>query len=131
MLPGTNRAADRFARASFYINACRQTADPREAVASVFSVLRNASVPRGISTPDKPNISSTIWRTVSDQKNRVYYFESTASPSLVWVKLGKIDFQAGTGVRKLMLVGKPDLAGDQTVNFEKAEPFKFLAPAAK
>ena len=31
MLPGTNRAADRFARASFYINAVAQSADPREA----------------------------------------------------------------------------------------------------
>ncbi len=128
MLPGTNRAANRFARASFYINACNQTADPRESVASVFSVMRNVSVPRGISTPDQPNISSTIWRTVSNQKNRVYYFENTASPSLVWVKFDKIDFKEGSGTRKLTLVGKPDLGGDQTANFEKAEPFKFLAP---
>lgn len=128
MLPGTNRAADRFARASFYINACHQSADPREAVASVFSVMRNVSVPRGITTPDQPNISSTIWRTVSDQKNRVYYFESTFSPGLVWVKLDGIDFATGTGTRKLTLVGHPDILGDQTGKFEKAEPFKFLAP---
>jgi choloylglycine hydrolase len=131
MLPGTNRAADRFARASFYINACSQTADAREAVASVFSVMRNVSVPRGISTPDQPNIASTIWRTVSDQKNRVYFFENTASPSLVWVELDKIDFREGSGTRKLTLFGKPDLGGDQSANFEKAEPFKFLAPPTK
>lgn len=131
MLPGTNRAADRFARASFYVNACNQSADPREAVASVFSVMRNASVPRGISTPAQPNISSTIWRTVSDQKNRIYYFENTASPSLLWVKLGEIDFGPGSGVRKLTIVGNPDLGGDQTARFVPAEPFKFLAPPAK
>ena len=95
MLPGTNRAADRFARASFYINAATQSADPREAVAAVFSVMRNVSVPRGISTPAQPNISSTIWRTVADQKNKVYFFEDTASPSLVWVRLNRIDFSAG------------------------------------
>jgi penicillin V acylase-like amidase (Ntn superfamily) len=128
MLPGTNRAADRFARASFYINACKQSADPREAVASVFSVMRNVSVPRGISTPDKPNISSTLWRTVSDHKNRVYYYESTLSPSLLWVRLNKIDFKESSGVRKLTLVGKPELGGDQTDGFVTAEPFKFLAP---
>jgi choloylglycine hydrolase len=128
MLPGTNRAADRFVRASFYINACRQTDDSHEAVASVFSVIRNCSVPRGISTPNQPNIASTLWRTVSDQKNRVYYFESTASPSLIWIKLANIDFAAGTGTRKLELASKTDLAGDQTGNFQKAEPFKFLAP---
>ena len=72
-LPGTNRAADRFVRASFYINAIPKTEDTRTALASVFSVIRNTSVPFGISTPDQPNISSTRWRTVSDQKDKVYY----------------------------------------------------------
>lgn len=129
MLPGTNRAADRFARASFYINACRQSADPREAVASVFSVMRNCSVPRGIHTVDQPNISSTIWRTVSDQKNRVYYFESTASPTLLWVNLADLNFASESGARKLSMVGKPYLGGDQSANFKAAKPFTFLAPA--
>ncbi len=83
MLPGTNRAADRFVRASFYINAIPKTADNAEAVASAFSVIRNASVPLGISTPGQPNISSTLWRTVSDHKNRRYYFfESDRSPNV-------------------------------------------------
>ena len=68
-LPGTNRAADRFVRASFYINAIPKVDDTRVAVASVFSVVRNTSVPLGITTPDQPNISSTRWRTLSDQKN--------------------------------------------------------------
>jgi len=68
------------------------------------------------------------WRTMSDQKNRVYYFENTASPSPVWVRLANIDFKEGSGIRKLPLVGKLDLGGDQTDNFVKAEPFKFLAP---
>ncbi|MHB8910208.1 MAG: linear amide C-N hydrolase [Syntrophales bacterium] len=128
MLPGTNRAADRFARASFYINAAVQSADLREAVAAVFSVMRNVSVPRGIHTPAQPNISSTIWRTVADQKNKVYFFEDTASPSVVWVQLSRIDFTPDSGVRKLTLHGNPDLGGDQTANFKKAAAFKFLAP---
>ncbi|HBL42474.1 linear amide C-N hydrolase [Gimesia sp.] len=128
MLPGTNRAADRFARASFYINACAQSANPREAAASVFSVMRNVSVPRGISTPDQPNISSTIWRTVSDQKHKIYFYEDTASPGLVWVDLKQIDFSPDSGTRKLTLVGNYDLSGDQTDQFQPAEPFRFMAP---
>lgn len=128
MLPGTNRAADRFVRASFYINTARQSADPREAVATVFSVMRNASVPRGISTPEQPNISNTLWLTVADQKNRVYYFQSTFSPGIVWAKLADLDFKAGSGVRKLQLDGNPDVAGNQTANFKPAEEFKFLVP---
>nr|WP_261344607.1 linear amide C-N hydrolase [Gimesia maris] len=129
MLPGTNRAADRFARASFYINACTQTANPREAAASVFSVMRNVSVPRGISTPDQPNISSTIWRTVSDQKHKIYFYEDTASPGMVWVDLNQIDFSPGSGTRKLTLVGNYNLSGDQTDQFQPAEPYPFMAPA--
>ncbi|WP_437185099.1 linear amide C-N hydrolase [Planctomicrobium sp. SH668] len=128
MLPGTSRAADRFARASFFINACRQSADPREAVASVFSVMRSVSVPRGISVEGQPNISSTLWRTVSDQKNLVYFYEGTFSPSVLWVDLKQIDFSPEAGVRKLTLDGYPDTAGNQSKNFKPAAAFKFLAP---
>lgn len=128
MLPGTNRPADRFVRASYYINATAQTADAREAIANVMSVLRNVSVPRGISTPSQPHVSSTLWRTVADQKNRVLVFEDTASPSLLWVRLQQLDFAPGSGVRKLALAGHPGLGGDQTANFVRAEPFRFLAP---
>ena len=47
MLPGTNRASDRFARASFYINAIPKNDNTKQAQASVFSVIRNVSVPMG------------------------------------------------------------------------------------
>ena len=127
MLPGTNRASDRFARMSYYVNASKQSADPREAVATVFSIMRNVSVPMGISTPGKPNVADTLWLTVSDQKNRVYYYQDTTSPSILWAKLGELDFKEGSGVRKLQLDGNPDLAGNQTANFKPAELFKFLA----
>lgn len=128
MLPGTVRPADRFARASYYVNACQQSGDAREAVAAVFSVMRNVSVPRGIRKKGAPNLSSTLWLTVSDQRNRVYFYQDTNSPGALWVKLDQIDFKDGTGVRKLTLAGKPDTVGDQTTKFERSEPFKFLAP---
>lgn len=60
-LPGTNRAADRFARASSYTNILPKTDDEKIAIASVFSVICNVSVPYGISTPDSPEISTTQW----------------------------------------------------------------------
>ncbi|QDQ87733.1 linear amide C-N hydrolase [Alcaligenaceae bacterium SJ-26] len=104
MLPGTNRAADRFARAQFYINAVEKQEDPDLALASVLSVIRNASVPFGLSTPDQPNISSTRWRTVVDHKRLRYYFESTTTPNVFWVDVGSLDFSQETGtIRKLEL----------------------------
>lgn len=126
MLPGTNRASDRFVRASFYINAVTQTADPHIAVAGVFSVMRNVSVPLGISVPDKPNIASTRWRSVSDQKNKIYYFETTLTPNVFWVNLNKINFNENSPVQKLSLVNGEVYAGDAADDFKVSKPFKFL-----
>lgn len=125
-LPGTNRAADRFVRASFYINAIPKVTDTRTAVASVFSVIRNTSVPLGITTPNEPNISSTRWRTVSDQKNKVYFFESTIQPNVFWVNLQDVDFSEKAPVKMLDLVSGKTYAGNTAEQFVEAKPFKFL-----
>ena len=99
-LPGTNRAADRFARASFYINALPETDDERIAVASVFSVVRNASVPYGISTPESPEISTTQWRTVSESKNLRYFFRIKSDSEYLLGKSERFRFIGrGSGVQ--------------------------------
>lgn len=129
MLPGTNRASDRFARASFYVNAIPKEEDANRALASVFSVIRNVSVPYGLNTPEEPNISSTRWRTVVDHKRKLYFFESALTPNTFWVDLNKIDFSDTTGkVMKLDLGDNQDhtYSGDATGEFRQAEPFKFL-----
>ena len=125
-LPGTNRAADRFVRASFYINAIPKTEDTRTALASVFSVIRNTSVPFGISTPDQPNISSTRWRTVSDQKDKVYYYESTLYPNVFWVDFKDVDFSEKASVKKLNLLDGKTYAGNTAKEFVTTKPFQFL-----
>lgn len=124
-LPGTNRAADRFVRASFYVGALPQTADTRQAVAGIFSVIRNASVPLGISIPDQPNISSTRWRTVADQKNRVYYYESTSYPNVFWVEMEDVDFSQEAPVMMLDLTEGRTYAGNTANAFVQAVPFRF------
>jgi penicillin V acylase-like amidase (Ntn superfamily) len=126
MLPGTNRASDRFVRASFYINAIPKTSNDQEAVAGALSVLRNCSVPLGITTPGQPNVSSTIWRTASDHQNRRYYFESTRKPNLFWVNLSEFDFSAGASVLRLELTGGAIYAGNAREQFKPSAPFAFL-----
>lgn len=128
MLPGTNRAADRFARASFYVNAIPKVEDPKIALASVLSVVRNVSVPFGISTPNEPNISSTRWRTVAHHTRKLYFFESALTPNVFWVDLNKLDLSDGAPVRKLDL-GRDEsntFAGESSAEFVVAEPFTFL-----
>lgn len=127
MLPGTNRAADRFARASFYINAIPKNANYKHSLASVFGVIRNASVPFGLNTEEEPNISSTRWRTVVDHKRGLYFFESAVSPNVFWVDLKEINFKDGQ-TKKLEL--GPDqamtYAGKANASFKVTKPFEFL-----
>ena len=128
MLPGTNRAADRFARASFYVNAIPKDQSPNKALASVFSVIRNASVPYGLNTPEEPNISSTRWRTVFDHERKLYFFESALTPNTFWVDLKALDFSKEKGKVMKIDLG-PDqnhtYSGDATQQFKVSPPFKF------
>lgn len=125
MLPGTNRAADRFVRASYYINAIPQTDNTRDAVASVFSVIRNCSVPFGITSKDEPNISSTRWRSVADQKNMVYYFETVLTPNVFWVDMNSIDFDS-LNYTKMLAVGDDNTyRGNVADSFVESKPFEF------
>ena len=125
MLPGTNRASDRFVRASYYINAIPKTDDTRAALASVFGVIRNCSVPLGISSPTEPNISSTRWRTVSDHKNTIYYFDNVLNPNVVWLDLKKIDFSEKSPVKKLPLANNENYAGESNNALVVSKPFQF------
>jgi len=137
-LPGTNRAADRFARASFLLGAIPRSLDKNyiqgvpgqkfeyQAVASVLSVQRAVSVPLGITTPDQPNISSTIWRTVADQRDRIYYFDSATRPNTFWVELDKLDLKKGAPVLKLSIANGEVYSGEVSAQFKPAESFKFL-----
>jgi len=97
----------------------------------VLSVMRNISAPFGESDPNRPNISPTRWRTVCDLTNMAYYFESTTSPNIIWVKFKELDFSEGMPIRKLDLIKNPDRIGDCSKQFERSEPFKVLPPDLK
>jgi choloylglycine hydrolase len=126
-LPGTARSADRFARMSWNLNAAAKEKDPRLATATTFSLIRAISVPLGVTDPERPNIASTIWRTVSDTGAKRYYFESAYSPSIFWVDLDKLKLEPGAKPMKLDLSGKPILSGEVSGTFVGAEAFKFLS----
>jgi penicillin V acylase-like amidase (Ntn superfamily) len=131
-LPGTNRASDRFVRASYYMDTVVKTDDTNEALATAMSVIRNASVPVGITTPGQPNIAATQWRTMSDQKNLVYYFESAFAPYLLSVDLKAAKLAEGSPVLKLSLTDKSALlvdgkfmSGEVSGYFKPAQAFRF------
>ena len=133
-LPGTNKAADRFVRGSFYLKAIPKPKSEEESLAAVMSVVRNMSVPLGITTPGQPNISSTQWRILADHKNLAYYFESPRSPYMIWTKISDFNFSPGSPTKKLTLTEGSTfekdgqfIYGNVSSYFVDATPFEFLA----
>jgi penicillin V acylase-like amidase (Ntn superfamily) len=137
-LPGTIKPEDRFVRASYFINAVPKTAEKEvvtavpdqsyanQAIASVMSVMRTVSTPYGMHTKGEPNNSSTLWRTIADQKNLVYVFDSATSPNAFWVEFKDLDFKEGASVMKLIMQGGKVYAGNVADKLEPAQPFKWL-----
>jgi len=128
MLPGTISAADRYVRACYNLKVSPKFEDRRQAIASVFSQMRAVSPPLGMSDPDKPNISSTLYRIVADSDSKKYYFDNVLDPSVFWVDLTKVDLKEGAKSMKLDVMGTVNLSGDVSAKFTPTEPFKFLTP---
>jgi penicillin V acylase-like amidase (Ntn superfamily) len=121
-LPGNVNPRDRFQRASYFLAMFPKPKTNREGVASMFAIARNASVPFG--APYKGfGIYNTEYRTVTDATNRLYFFELTTSPNVIWTDLNKLNFNAKAPVRTL----NPDsmsLSGDVSGAYSHASaPF--------
>lgn len=127
MLPGTNRSEDRFARASFYVNAIPKDARHDMAIAGVFGVIFNCSVPVGISVPDNPEMSSTRWRSVADQSKLIYYYGTTLNPSVMWVNLNEFLLTPGAPIMKLDILNqKKPYIGNVIKDMKRSQGFKPL-----
>ena len=71
-----------------------EPASERQAVASVMAIMRNVSVPFG-APYERFGVYNTEYRTVCDTTNRLYVFELTTSPSLIWVRMSGLDLAEG------------------------------------
>lgn len=132
-IPGSTLASDRFARASYYVSRLEQPSTQLQAIAAMFSVIRNTAQPFREPDPGKPDASQTLWQTVSDLTNKRFVFESTTRPNIVWVDLDDIDFTAGTPELKLDLVNelavKAGIAGEVSDKFEDSGTLSSLTLA--
>ena len=110
-LPGSTLASDRFARAQFYVEHQVKPKTQVDAIAAMFSIIRNAAQPFRTPEPGKPDASQTIWQVVLDLTNKRYVFESTTRPGIVWVDLDELSFNEGSKTLRLDLVSKLALEG--------------------
>jgi len=116
-LPGTAEPADRFVRTSYYLNTSPPTSDTQKSIAIAFSIIRNVSVPIQEGSSGRPNVSMTLWRSVADLKNQVYYFENTNRPNVFWVDLNKLDLKQGASIKKLPMQKGEIYAGEASSQF--------------
>ncbi|MCG7608586.1 MULTISPECIES: linear amide C-N hydrolase [Mycobacterium] len=130
-LPGSTLASDRFARASYYAGRLPKPAGQVQAIAGMFSVIRNAAQPFRIPDPGKPDASQTIWQVVLDLTNKRYVYESTTRPNIVWVDLADLDFSEGSPQLKLDLMSElavqGGIAGNVADKFADKGPMTFLS----
>lgn len=116
-LPGSTTPIDRFVRAAYYSSYLGDTESVQEEMHGVLSVMANVSQPYGTPTAERPIISPTLWRTVSDLTHKTYYFNSTSRFNIIWASLDKFNLNPGNSVKKLDLVHLNNLAGDVSADF--------------
>lgn len=130
-LPGTCLASDRFARALYYVQDQPVPTSQVQAMAAMFSIVRNCAQPFRNPEPGKPDASQTLWQVVIDLTNLRYAFESTTRPNIVWVDLKDLDFAEGSGEAKLDLLGdlalQGGIAGEVHKHFKKHRKFHIVS----
>lgn len=100
-MPGDIDPKSRFVRASSYLKTLPKPASLREAVAGAYSVIRNVAVPFGAhdtSGGDSSDTWPTLWASLADLSNKVYFFQSTKSANLFWVDLSRLNVAEGAPV---------------------------------
>jgi len=123
MLPGTVRSADRFVRASYFINHVPKNFAHAQALGCLESIMGVVSVPLGYEIEGEPNLSSTQWRSVSDLTDRNYYFKFADSYGDFWIDLGRLSLNAGAPILKLDTQKYNDIAGCANGSLEKSNGF--------
>lgn len=95
-MPGDIDALSRFVRASSYLKTLPVPQNEIQAVADALAVIRTTMVPFGAEDTSGSKISTdtwpTRWVTLGDLTNKVYYFNSTDAPNIIWVDVNKINF---------------------------------------
>lgn len=122
-LPGNVNPVDRFQRAAYFAALLPVPKSEREAVAAMFAIIRNVSVPFGAPYKDF-GIYNTEYRTVTNLAEKRYFFELTTSPNVLWVDLPRFDLAPGAPVMVLD-PNSLELSGNVSTRFRRASSAPF------
>lgn len=122
-LPGDSDPLSRFVRVATYLKTLPTSNTEIDAVAGILSVIRSAMVPFGAvdtSGNKTEDAWQTRWVSVADVTNRVFFFNSTSAPNIIWFDLKKMNFSEKAPVLSIDPVDIR-LVGDVTQKLLKNE----------
>ena len=96
-MPGDIDPLGRFVRASSYLKTLPAPDSTVAAVAGIASVMRTTMVPFGAEDTSTKVVDSTDtwptrWLSIQDLTHKMYYFNSTMTPNLIWVDFSQLNF---------------------------------------
>ena len=101
-LPGDIDPASRFARAAAFLKTIPAPTSNQDALAKAYGIIKTVSVPVGAENTSSDIASEdkwpTLWTTLADSTNRLYFFQAANSPNMFWVDLKKVNFAKGSPV---------------------------------
>ncbi len=115
-LPGDITPPSRFVRAAVYTATAVKTANGKEAAKQAARILDAFYIVEGFSKDvqdGKTLYDHTLWMTVSDLANKVFYFTDYEGLSWMSVDLSKVDFN-GDKIKSISMTGQfaKDVSGD-------------------
>lgn len=122
-MPGTVSSADRCVRANYFAHHVNPVVEADLGAAITRSILVNSSVPYTYNIVGEPNLSSTQWRSYSNLRDKLYYFDIVTNPGYYYVDLKKCDLSPKGKILKLNTEHTQDLVGDVTDRLEKSDGF--------
>ncbi len=90
-LPGDFSSPSRFVRATAFANNALPSADVDEGVFRAFHIMNNFDIPKGAirESESKTLMDYTVWTSVTDTKNAVYYYKTFKTQAVEFVDLRK------------------------------------------
>lgn len=86
-LPGGYTSPERFVRATYLRNYLSNIETNEGALAGIFHVLDNVTIPKGVNIKNDGATDYTQYRAVLDTKNQCYYFNPYTTPEVFSVQL--------------------------------------------
>lgn len=102
-LPGDSTPPSRFVRAVALSQSVLEAENAQEATKNAFHVINNFDIPKGFAREErngKMTYDYTSWLTISDLKEKIYYYRGYDNMKFYAVKLSSIDFNVSE-IRRL------------------------------